>query len=256
MDGPKEPVTLNARVLRSLRCLGYPAPSSVHLRIVVLWLEEERIRLYSPSERHFLRHAATDHSMNTQTYVSQVLAKYFSDLHCPVSSSGTLASNIIASGVANLVRIATALHYHDNAQRLNRAGTLNFLSSVKNNDSSKKFDFSSQEYSHCILKLADAAGVPHHENPLILLRAIRRKIKSYHLAVQDQQNKNNVNESLENSAIGVNVSDDLKRIALVLRIVYIEDLKDLQLRINDAISELQQFTANPQVEAKLGKVGR
>jgi hypothetical protein len=136
LEGPCESVALHPGHLRSLRLIGYPQSNEVTLRTVVLWLEEEIIRFYDVHSRDYLRHAATNASLNTKDYAFTVLNKYLADLGCPLCNS----ADDLSFAVANLIRFAVALHYHDNAQQLNRAGTLNFLSSVKRNDSSKRFN--------------------------------------------------------------------------------------------------------------------
>lgn len=48
----------------------------------------------------------------------------------------------------------------------------------------------------------------------------------------------------------------VNRAALILRLLYIADMRDLQTRINELIVTVQNYTANPRVNAALGKVGR
>lgn len=48
----------------------------------------------------------------------------------------------------------------------------------------------------------------------------------------------------------------LNRAAKVLSLLYIQDLRDLQTKINEAIVSVQSITANPKTDTKLGKVGR
>jgi len=52
---------------------------------------------------------------------------------------------------------------------------------------------------------------------------------------------------------GVERVDDAVR---ALRLLYVQDLRDLQRTINDMIEAGQEFTANPQTNADLGSVGR
>lgn len=42
----------------------------------------------------------------------------------------------------------------------------------------------------------------------------------------------------------------------MLRILYIQDLRDLQTRANELIVAVQNVTANPKTDTKLGKVGK
>lgn len=43
--------------------------------------------------------------------------------------------------------------------------------------------------------------------------------------------------------------------AKILRLLHIQDLRDLQTKINETIVNLQTITANPKTDASLGKVG-
>ena len=44
--------------------------------------------------------------------------------------------------------------------------------------------------------------------------------------------------------------------AKILRLLHIQELRDLQTAINEAIVKVQAFTANPKTDSRLGKVGR
>lgn len=41
----------------------------------------------------------------------------------------------------------------------------------------------------------------------------------------------------------------------IMRLLYIQNLRDLQTRINELIVAVQTVTANPKTDTKLGKVG-
>jgi RLL motif-containing protein 1 len=42
----------------------------------------------------------------------------------------------------------------------------------------------------------------------------------------------------------------------VLRLLHVQDLREIQDRVNGAIESIQQLTANPKTDTRLGKVGR
>lgn len=44
--------------------------------------------------------------------------------------------------------------------------------------------------------------------------------------------------------------------ARVLRLLFVQDIRELQTRINEAIVAVQKITANPKTDTSLGKVGR
>ena len=54
--------------------------------------------------------------------------------------------------------------------------------------------------------------------------------------------------SLDELPLGFNTGDkDVDRAATVLRLLYISDMKELQITINDIIVAVQNFTADPKV---------
>jgi len=49
---------------------------------------------------------------------------------------------------------------------------------------------------------------------------------------------------------------EVDRAATVLRMLYVNDLKNLQQKINEVIIAIQNFTAAPKADSKLVKVGK
>jgi hypothetical protein len=57
--------------------------------------------------------------------------------------------------------------------------------------------------------------------------------------------------------LGFSVGDpQVDNAALVLRSLYIQDLRKLQTTIDETLVQVQEFTANPKTDSKLGRVGR
>ena len=50
--------------------------------------------------------------------------------------------------------------------------------------------------------------------------------------------------------------DIVRRAQAILRIMYDVDMREMQMQINDLLSVVQMYTANPKTSMKLGKVGR
>lgn len=48
----------------------------------------------------------------------------------------------------------------------------------------------------------------------------------------------------------------LNEAAQILRLLHIEELRELQTKINEAIVAVQAIIANPKTDHRLGKVGR
>lgn len=59
------------------------------------------------------------------------------------------------------------------------------------------------------------------------------------------------------TSVGYDMGDAvLNKAAKILSLLYIQDLRDLQTKINEAIVSVQSITANPKTDTKLGRVGR
>eukprot|EP00913_Durusdinium_trenchii_P019692 g18512.t1 len=62
---------------------------------------------------------------------------------------------------------------------------------------------------------------------------------------------------LQKLPLGVDVADpEVRKAVAVLRLLHGLELQQLQVNINTVINELQQLTANPQTDSRLGRVGR
>jgi RLL motif-containing protein 1 len=61
----------------------------------------------------------------------------------------------------------------------------------------------------------------------------------------------------QESELGFDTGDYvLNQAAKILRLLYIHDLRDLQTHINECIVAIQNVTADPKTDTKLGKVGK
>lgn len=109
-----------------------------------------------------------------------------------------------------------------------------------------------------------------NENSADYLQRLAKIIRFQVAKPSDSNINNNSNNSSSNSDMEVQGAADLgefplgfdtgdnvvNRVALVLKMLYISDLRDLQNDLNGLISLGQEYTANPKTNTKLGKVGR
>ena len=144
-------------------------------------------------------------------------------------------------------------------------------------DQLSKIDVNSEEFIDGLRELSSLLNIPfYQEEPLITLRAIaillkRQKKSSLNSAIQQQppiskavseskkkkltsQVDENILKRPFNSA--AKYDPQLNRAANVLRLLYINDLRELQTQINALIVQVQSLTANPKPDTTLGKVGR
>lgn len=103
--------------------------------------------------------------------------------------------------------------------------------------------------------------VPRHADYLITLEACG-KIVCKRLNTEALLNPNLVvvkgkEFPILEAELGFNMGDPvLNNAAKILRLLYIHDLRDLQTHINEAIVSVQNITANPKTDTKLGQVGK
>jgi RLL motif-containing protein 1 len=65
-----------------------------------------------------------------------------------------------------------------------------------------------------------------------------------------------VDFSIEQMSLGFDTGDKiLNEAAKVLRLLYIQDLRTLQTKINETIVDVQSLVADPRTDSKLGKTG-
>lgn len=83
-------------------------------------------------------------------------------------------------------------------------------------------------------------GVGPHPDPKFRLAAVAKILKTSPHSEPDQ----NSDTILINQPIDV------------LNLLFIQDLRELQTKINEALVAVQSITADPRTDTKLGKVGR
>lgn len=62
--------------------------------------------------------------------------------------------------------------------------------------------------------------------------------------------------SIDQMPLGFDTGDEvINEAAKVLRLLYIQDLRTLQTKINETIVNVQSLVADPRTDSKLGKIG-
>eukprot|EP01125_Pyxidicula_operculata_P019126 TRINITY_DN6905_c0_g2_i1.p1 TRINITY_DN6905_c0_g2~~TRINITY_DN6905_c0_g2_i1.p1 ORF type:complete len:132 (+),score=22.27 TRINITY_DN6905_c0_g2_i1:59-397(+) len=112
--------------------------------------------------------------------------------------------------------------------------------------------------------MATILKMPPTDDPALLLNAIYNIVK---LKFSKEALANATTSSTQDAAsllanqealpLGFDTGDaKVNQAALILRLLYINDLRDLQTRINELITTMQEFTAHPTTDVRLGHVGR
>lgn len=106
--------------------------------------------------------------------------------------------------------------------------------------------------------MASKLKIPHHPNHLIQLEAIARVVKE-RLSPSAKDREAIVGTPFpfeKGNDIVFKDDTSLDYPVRILRLLQIQSLRELQTRINETIVAVQNLTANPKTDTKLGKVGR
>jgi RLL motif containing protein 1 len=118
------------------------------------------------------------------------------------------------------------------------------------------FSVNGKDFEIGVRNLAAKLNIPHHPDHLVMLRAIANVVKN-----------NLGTEALKTPVVegkpfpifegsGMNLSDnDMEHAGCILRLLQIQSVRELQTAINETIVAVQNLTADPKTDSKLGKVG-
>ncbi|KAJ8963281.1 hypothetical protein NQ318_018748 [Aromia moschata] len=241
-------------VKRLLNALEYPQVDSLNLnddatfRSIIVWLETNKIRAAQPKVFESLKNIRWQNWDN-------VYNSYKDSLGCPVVAT-KLEELQWLLGYA--VQIETAKNRNVYLKHaVENIKTSNVPSVVAENPLDK-LDFRSKEFSDGIKELAKVLKIEPHSDPLVTLKAVR-KVVTQRMApdcVANPQKYIGTPFPFREADLGIDLKDPiLNEAAKILRLIYIHDLRDLQTSANELIVAVQNVTANPKTDTRLGKVG-
>merc|ERR1719266_2474907 len=129
----------------------------------------------------------------------------------------------------------------------------------------ESLDFQSADFREGVKRLADLLKVSQsHPDHLVTLEAcckiIRTRLNQKHMRnITTLASKKGESFELKDHDFGVppEIKDPvLKEAVKILRLIHLNNLRDLQSDINATIETVQAATANPKTDTRLGKVGR
>lgn len=260
-----------------LEAVGYPEREKVDLstntglHALAVWLEDTRIRALPESDRAPLRRdAAASGSRSSEEEPTQSLQSYLQELGCSVVAPANAEERL--SVASFLLNQAVSLDVQDNASSCRAAAErvakrAHGAASSFTVDASLPFgDMHAKQVVQRISAAANKAGVSlqtdQQHDALIASRALSRAVRQ-HLASEvlaAAWKPSSDRSSLDAFPLGFSMEGASERAhaaARVLRLLYINDLRELQTSVDRLIVSAQDVSADPKTDSKnLGKVGK
>lgn len=220
----------------------------------ILWLEDQKIRHYKIEDRERLR------KIDEPEIWKPAYTQYIADLGVPDLSSAIEQLTWILCYAIRLEYLDKSDEYRelDAAKISELKRPVNPTVTSKNPLSS--MDMSSQEFANGVYELARRLNIPHHTDHLLVMEAAARIVER-HLTAKSADKTADVARN-SNMAYDIHGAEkfafpekDLDQAANILRLLQIHSVRHLQTVINETIVAVQEITANPKTDTKLGKVG-
>ncbi|XP_013914345.1 PREDICTED: UPF0568 protein C14orf166 homolog [Thamnophis sirtalis] len=242
---------------RKLTALDYHNPTGFNcrdeteFRNFIVWLEDQKIRHYKIEDRGNLR------NIHNATEWSKSFEKYLKDVNCPFTIQER------QEAIDWLLGLAVRLEYGDNADKYKDPtpeGSKNADNAAKNAEPLINLDVNNPDFKAGVMALANLLQIQRHDDYLVMLKAIRILVQerlSQDAVAKANQSKEGLPVTLDKHILGFDTGDAvLNEAAQILRLLHIEELRELQTKINEAIVAVQAIIADPKTDHRLGKVGR
>nr|XP_014343874.1 PREDICTED: UPF0568 protein C14orf166 homolog isoform X3 [Latimeria chalumnae] len=207
--------------------VGFDCKDESEFRNFIVWLEDQKIRHYKIEERGNLRNI---HSSDWPNHFQ----KYLQDVNCPFEAPDRQET------IDWLLGLAVRLEYGDN--------DVAFVA-VNNPD-----------FKAGVMALANLLHIQRHDDYQVMLKAVRILVQerlTQEAVTKANRSKEGLPVALDKHILGFDTGDaTLNDAARILRLLHVEELRDLQTKINEAIVAVQAIIADPKTDHRLGKVGR
>lgn len=232
---------------------GVDARDVQEFRQLVLWLEDQKVRHYKIEDRAGLRAVGDD------SVWPGALQSYLVDLGSPHSDASQPTAILDW-----LLGYAVRLEYGDNREKYQAAAVPNSAAggAPKSSNPLDNMEFSDPDFKAGVASLVSFLQIPPHPDPLTQLKAvcllIRDKLSKAEVERLTKEGyKTHAAVPLDKLDLGFDTTDYIStEAAKVLRLLHLNELRDLQDGVNQAIVAVQGLTANPKTDSRLGKVGR
>uniref|UniRef100_M4ALJ1 RNA transcription, translation and transport factor protein n=1 Tax=Xiphophorus maculatus TaxID=8083 RepID=M4ALJ1_XIPMA len=224
---------------------GFECSDETQFRNCVVWLEDQKIRHYKIEDRGNLRNIPSSDW-------PKAYEKYLQDLNCPFGVQEK------KEALDWLLGLAVRYEYGDNVEKYKNCQPLDTsANSDKAVDPLVNLDSNSPDFKAGVTALANILKIQRHDDYLVMLKAIRILIQerlSPEAITKANQNREVMRLNL--SFFWFQTHATLNEAAQILRLLHIEELRELQTKINEAIVAVQAIIADPKTDHRLGKVGR
>ncbi|KAJ7345382.1 hypothetical protein JRQ81_001332 [Phrynocephalus forsythii] len=184
-------------------------------------------------------------------------AEYLKDVNCPFTVQERQET------VDWLLGLAVRFEYGDNADKYKDStpeGAKNSDNAAKSAEPLINLDVNNPDFKAGVMALANLLQIQRHDDYLVMLKAIRILVQerlSQDAVAKANQSKEGLPVALDKHILGFDTGDTiLNEAAQILRLLHIEELRELQTKINEAIVAVQAIIADPKTDHRLGKVGR
>ncbi|XP_060030111.1 RNA transcription, translation and transport factor protein-like [Erinaceus europaeus] len=225
---------------------GFNCKDETEFRNFIVWLEDQKIRHYKIEDRGNLRNI---HSNDWPKFFE----KYLRDVNCPFKIQDR------REAIDWLLGLAVRLEYGDNTEKYkDSAPDKNTDNAAKNAEPQINSDVTNPDFKAGVMALANLLQIQRHDDYLEMPKAIRILVQEH--LTQDAVAKANQTKRLAccfKHILGFDTGDAvLNEAAQILCLLHIEELRELQTKINDAVVAVQAIIADPETDHRLGKVGR
>jgi hypothetical protein len=173
----------------------------------------------------------------------------------------------MATVVEWLLNYALGLRYQKNAHSYNTTANVVIqqvrVSQLAGDGALTRQQWSQPEFVGAVRELASQMGLSHIVQPeedgrALLLACVRQALRVLQRPFSETESSSSSSFPLQSEAfpLGFDTGNAvLNDAGKVLRLLYAEDLRVLQTRINELMVLAQNITNNPKVDVALGKVG-
>lgn len=243
-----------------MRALGYMDWDQINtddiynVRRVVIWLEDQRIRHYTIDDRKRLRDI-------TANDWPQTFEKYCKDVECPITTNMTDQLEWLAGYAVWLEFGDNRKKYEQILESKSKAKNEGNIPNTKPRNPIDNLDFNSDVFKTEVHALAKLLKVELHPDHLIMLQGCTKLVcNKYDIEIFKQpMYKPHLDENVGSMTMlrSFNMGEVmLDKAAKGLSLLYIQDLRNLQTKINETIVAVQNITADPKTDTKLGQVGK